>query len=172
MVFAYSTGLTVVRDTVLHRFSKAPEGIATNILSARLKKLKELGLIDQVKNERMNKMMYVLTESGRDFEGVPRMADAWSSKHLADYQPRLMSLSDMGYPGRPPSNASQGTRHAVHMDVPVPGCCVRHRAPTLNTPRGLDTTRQMVIEEPHRHPEQGLVPLPLHTDHGPLPALG
>ena len=97
--------LLILRDLLLYEtrsfteFSKAPEGIATNILSARLKKLKELGLIDQVKNERMNKMMYVLTESGRDFEGVLRMADAWSSKHLADYQPRLVSLSDMGYSG-------------------------------------------------------------------------
>lgn len=95
--------LLILRDLLLYQkrtfteFTKAPEGIATNILSSRLKKLKAAGLIVQTTDEPMSKKVYTLTESGRDFEGVLRMADAWSTKHLKDLQPRLVSLQDMGY---------------------------------------------------------------------------
>lgn len=95
--------LLILRDLLLYKkrtfteFTKAPEGIATNILSSRLKKLKEVGLIVQTTDDQMSKKVYLLTESGRDFEGVLRMADAWSTKHLKDVQPQLVSLKDMGY---------------------------------------------------------------------------
>ena len=97
--------LLVVRDLLLYQqrsfteFTKSPEGIATNILSSRLKKLKECGLIQQSCDERTNKKVYTLTESGRDLEGVLRMTDAWSRKHLKDYQTQLVTIDDMGLSG-------------------------------------------------------------------------
>ena len=78
--------LLILRDLLLHQtrtfteFTKAPEGIATNILSSRLSRLKNYGLIKQIESETMKKKIYALTEAGRDIEGVLQMADAWSRK--------------------------------------------------------------------------------------------
>ena len=85
--------LLILRDLLLYKkrtfteFTKAPEGIATNILSSRLKKLKEVGLIVQTTDDQMSKKVYLLTESGRDFEGVLRWLTHGPPNTLKTFSP-------------------------------------------------------------------------------------
>lgn len=80
--------LLVVRDLVLGKtrfdeFQQSPEGIATNILAARLRRLQDLGLVaatpDATDRRRIH---YRLTESGRCLqELIHAMAD-WGLRHF------------------------------------------------------------------------------------------
>lgn len=65
--------LLVIRDLMFmnkhgyHEFVKGPEGIATNILSDRLKRLVCTGLIDSLPHpDHKSKKLYYLTQKGKD----------------------------------------------------------------------------------------------------------
>ncbi|MEK7392753.1 MAG: helix-turn-helix domain-containing protein [Fibrobacterota bacterium] len=80
--------LVVVRDLVLgkHRygeFQESPEGIPTNILAQRLKKLEELGIVAKVPyNEHPPRYEYHLTEKGKELNPVLRALRVWGLKHV------------------------------------------------------------------------------------------
>lgn len=82
--------LLLVRDLFLGRntFSEflklAPEGIASNILNDRLKKLRFYGILDYRKNPADKKIKeYYLTDKGVDLFPVLHAMHLWSVAHVA-----------------------------------------------------------------------------------------
>ena len=71
-----------------HRFGEllgAPERIATNILSDRLERLEEYGLVTRTAyQENPPRYAYHLTERGADLLPVLQALAAWSGKHIPD----------------------------------------------------------------------------------------
>lgn len=80
--------LVVVRDLVLGKrrygeFQGSPEGIPTNILAERLKRLEHLGIVSkQAYQTRPLRHEYTLTDKGRDLLPVIRALREWGLKHL------------------------------------------------------------------------------------------
>jgi DNA-binding HxlR family transcriptional regulator len=63
-------------------FLNAEEGIATNILSDRLKKLESFGVIQSSVYEKLRtKKVYTLTEKGKDLIPILVEMILWSAKH-------------------------------------------------------------------------------------------
>ncbi len=85
--------LVVVRDLFRGRkkfqeLLEGPEGIATNILASRLKRLEELGIVERVRyQERPPRDQYRLTEKGRELEPLLIACVKWGRKHLPHTQP-------------------------------------------------------------------------------------
>jgi DNA-binding HxlR family transcriptional regulator len=81
--------LLVVRD-LLHgkrtfgELQHSPEGVPTNILADRLKRLKEAGLISSAPyQQRPVRHAYALTERGRELGPVLLAVLQWGRRHLA-----------------------------------------------------------------------------------------
>jgi len=78
--------LLVIRDLVLGRnrfkdFVASPEGIPTNILSDRLERLQQGGLVEQVPAvEGGKRMAYALTEKGNSLAPILRSIRDWGLK--------------------------------------------------------------------------------------------
>lgn len=83
--------LLMMQQCTFSQFLTAPEQISTNILSARLTKLLDLGLITKGPGRSKRSHLYGLTESGRDLEPVIRALAEWSGKHLRSHQPDLVT---------------------------------------------------------------------------------
>ena len=63
-------------------------GIAPNILSSRLKKLEEDGIVlGRYYQERPPRAAYQLTAPGRDLAGALRLLTAWGARHSPDAEP-------------------------------------------------------------------------------------
>lgn len=79
----------IIRDLVQGKrfykdFLNSKEGIATNILSDRLKKLENSGIIESRVYEKLKTMKeYSLTEKGKDLIPVLVEMIVWSDKHHA-----------------------------------------------------------------------------------------
>ncbi len=81
--------LLIIRDIIFFNkktfgeFSKSMEGIASNILTNRLKRLVELGILSREQDE-LNKKLYnySLTEKGEDFVPVMLELMVWADKYL------------------------------------------------------------------------------------------
>jgi len=80
--------LLVVRDLFRGRKTygellDASEGIPTNILADRLRRMEESGLIEAVPyQERPIRYAYALTAKGRDLEGVLEAVARWGRQHI------------------------------------------------------------------------------------------
>ncbi|MEN8880003.1 MAG: helix-turn-helix domain-containing protein [Polaribacter sp.] len=81
--------LIIIRDlfkgynTYTDFLKKSSEGIATNILNDRLKKLVALGIIDFIKKESDRKVKeYFLTDKGIDLYPLIYELQNWSLKHV------------------------------------------------------------------------------------------
>ncbi len=86
--FGDKWSLLIVRDIALYgrhyygEFEGAGEGIATNILASRLKKLTQDGIIEKIRDpEHGSKRIYRLTEKGIDLLPVIVEIIIWSAKH-------------------------------------------------------------------------------------------
>jgi DNA-binding HxlR family transcriptional regulator len=90
--------LLILRDLLLKnestftQFLESPEHISTNILTARLTKLRDCGLVQRSSGPSKRNNVYTLTAAGKDFEGVLRALGVWSSKHLPTYKPDMMII--------------------------------------------------------------------------------
>ena len=80
--------LLVVRD-LLHgkrtygELADSPEGIPTNILADRLKRLEAAGIVRRdAYQERPTRYAYALTDKGRDLGGVLLALVRWGKKHI------------------------------------------------------------------------------------------
>ena len=63
----------------------AIEGIAPNVLAARLRRLEEHGLVIAERySDRPPRHLYALTEQGRGLAGVLRLLADWGSRHGGD----------------------------------------------------------------------------------------
>lgn len=80
--------LLVVRDLLFGKryfdeFLASPEGIATNILSARLAWLTELKLVRRVPSEQdKRRVAYELTEKGQSLKQVLKETARWGMEHF------------------------------------------------------------------------------------------
>jgi len=88
--------LLIIRDMLLHQkktfkeIAASKEGIATNLLSSRLKLLASLGMITKRKlptNKKEN--IYLLTEKGIDLAPMIMEIVLWSDKHVRAYNPGM-----------------------------------------------------------------------------------
>lgn len=86
--------MLVIRDMVLSRkrhfreFLESPEGIASNILTDRLKRLEEAGIVARRPDpESARQVIYSLTEKGRDL--IPALLELarWGARHVAGSVP-------------------------------------------------------------------------------------
>ena len=86
--------LLVVRDLLLGKttyteFQKSPEGIPTNILAERLKRLLAAGIVEKSRyQERPVRYAYHLTEKGRDLGPVLSALVDWGNRHIPGTVPR------------------------------------------------------------------------------------
>lgn len=86
--------LLVVRDIFAGRCRYAdlmrnPEGIATNILSDRLKRLEAMGIIERRRyQDNPPRDEYHLTAMGRDLQGVLQECLRWGFEHLPHTKPK------------------------------------------------------------------------------------
>jgi DNA-binding HxlR family transcriptional regulator len=83
--------LLVIRDLLFvgkRRFGElanSPEGIPTNILSDRLRRLEECGVVTKVPYQlRPKRYEYQLTDKGRDLSPLLRALIEWAMRHLPD----------------------------------------------------------------------------------------
>jgi DNA-binding HxlR family transcriptional regulator len=68
---------------------EAIEGIAPNVLSARLRKLADHGIISaHPYSERPPRFSYELTDAGRELEAPLRLLSAWADRHGGGEPPR------------------------------------------------------------------------------------
>jgi len=80
--------LLVVRDLLLGKstyseFQQSPEGIPTNILAERLKRLQASGIVDrQLYQERPKRYRYRLTDKGSDLYPVLSAMIDWANRHV------------------------------------------------------------------------------------------
>ena len=87
--------LLVVRDllhgkTHFDQFLESPEGIATNILTQRLRQLEEWGLIERRKDlADARRFAYRLTEEGEKLRQLVRVIAMWGQKHFPDSETTL-----------------------------------------------------------------------------------
>lgn len=81
--------LVVVRDLHLGKrrfsqFQESPEGIPTNLLTERLRRLEGLGIVERRSyQERPVRYEYHLTEKGRELQPVLRALRLWGLKHVS-----------------------------------------------------------------------------------------
>ena len=86
--------LLVVRDLLLGKttyteFQQSPEGIPTNILAERLKRLLAAGIIEKSRyQERPVRYAYHLTGKGRDLGPVLSALIDWGNRHIPGTVPR------------------------------------------------------------------------------------
>jgi DNA-binding HxlR family transcriptional regulator len=80
--------LLVVRDLLRGKsrygdFLASAEGIPTNILAERLKRLQDVGIVEATPySEHPPRLEYSLTERGRELEAIVRAAAAWGLAHV------------------------------------------------------------------------------------------
>ncbi|MEZ5977488.1 MAG: helix-turn-helix domain-containing protein [Planctomycetota bacterium] len=92
--------LLVVRDLLLGKetfkeFSDSPEGIATNVLTERLDRLIEHGLVEQFPStERAGRWHYRLTKKGRTLRPLLESVRDWGLANLPGTQEKLRARSD------------------------------------------------------------------------------
>lgn len=81
--------LLVVRDLLLGKsrygeFHESPEGIPTNILADRLKRLLDEGVVvKRAYQTRPERFEYVLTAKGRDLGPIVKACVRWGETHVA-----------------------------------------------------------------------------------------
>ena len=89
-VFGDKWSLLIIRDLLFgnkntyNDFLKSEEGIATNILAARLKALEENGILEKTAHpDSKAKFLYRLTQKGIDLLPIIMEIYIWSDKYLA-----------------------------------------------------------------------------------------
>jgi DNA-binding HxlR family transcriptional regulator len=79
-------------------FTESDEAIATNILSAKLKFLEEVGIIIKTKRPENKKTnLYLLTEKGLALTPVLIELAIWSDNHLRDIHPSIVNGEAMEF---------------------------------------------------------------------------
>ncbi|MEL6672826.1 MAG: helix-turn-helix domain-containing protein [Bacteroidota bacterium] len=83
----------IVRDLAFYGkkfykdFSQGKEGIATNILSDRLKRLEGMGVVEaRVYEQKKTQKVYALTEKGKDLLPILVEMTVWSAKHGSELE--------------------------------------------------------------------------------------
>ena len=93
--------LLIIRDMLLHKKTtykemvSSDEGVATNLLSTRLKLLESLEIITKRKlPENKKENVYLLTEKGIDLAPIILEIVLWSDKYVRVYNPEMNSYEE------------------------------------------------------------------------------
>lgn len=85
--------LLVLRDLLMfdkkryRDFLESPEGIASNILSDRLRRLEQAGLVDKSRDpDDRRRVIYTATANGRTLLPLLRMIATWGRNTLEDHR--------------------------------------------------------------------------------------
>jgi len=120
--------LLIVRDALLGvcRFDDFQRrlGIARNVLSDRLGRLVEAGVLARVPTERADRLDYRLTDKGRDLAVAVSALREWGDRHLSDAPPLLLRRRSDGHPvvtAFVPEGADDVLQLAEVEAVPGPG---------------------------------------------------
>jgi DNA-binding HxlR family transcriptional regulator len=96
-IFGDRWSLLIIRDMMLHgfrsytQFLDSYEGIATNILANRLKKLEGYGIIARQQDSLdRRKLIYTLTEKGMDLAPLLTEMVLWAAVHEKTQNPELI----------------------------------------------------------------------------------
>jgi len=87
-VFGDKWSLLIIRDLILGKirygeFAQSPEGIPTNILANRLKRLEAEGVVmKSAYSDKPVRYQYELTEKGRDLVPILEAMVEWAEKHV------------------------------------------------------------------------------------------
>ena len=77
-------------------FTESEEAIATNILSAKLKLLEQVGIITKTQRPHNKKTnLYLLTEKGLALTPILLELATWSDSHLRDIHPTIVNGEGM-----------------------------------------------------------------------------
>src|SRR5436305_4213590 len=95
--------LLIVRDVFLglHRFDELQQnlGIARNVLTDRLNRLVEEGVLERVRySERPERFEYRLTRKGRDLDIALSGLRQWGDKYVSERPPRVLRRQSDGKP--------------------------------------------------------------------------
>lgn len=97
--------LLIIRDMLMRKyktfkeFSSSKEGIATNLLSSRLKLLESLEVISKRKlPENKKENIYLLTEKGIDLAPIILEIVLWSDKYVRPYHPEMNTYENFNAP--------------------------------------------------------------------------
>ena len=89
--------------TTYGQFLESPEGIPTNILADRLKRLEQFGLVTRsVYQQRPTRHAYSLTAEGRQLGRVLRAMADWALAHIAGTKKEIVPGSFSNKAGRTP----------------------------------------------------------------------
>ncbi len=94
-IFGDKWSLIIVRDCfagkhTFNQFRNSPEGIASNILSARLSHLENQGIIKSItSNETSRRKHYRLTSSGLALYPILDAISEWGLKHISGTEKRI-----------------------------------------------------------------------------------
>jgi len=120
--------LVVIRDVMFGNrrhfrelLTRSQEGIASNILAARLKRLVEAGLLSRRDDPaHRQKGIYSLTEKAIELVPVLVQLGAWGRRHLPT-SPELAVRQQMMEEGGPPLwNAFADELRHIHLETPLP----------------------------------------------------
>lgn len=105
----------------LTRFSELRDdlGIASNLLTTRLKALVDNGVLEKVEYcERPKRYEYVLTPAGRDLSGVLVSLMQWGDQHLNTGQPVVLVHAECSEP-------IENVTMCSHCETEVPATAIR-----------------------------------------------
>ena len=94
--------LLIIRDMARGKrtygeLAGSPEGIPTNILAERLKRLEEAGVVERAAyQERPTRYAYTLSAKGRDLEELLAAFRRWGKKHIPGVRTYAEAARDRG----------------------------------------------------------------------------
>lgn len=101
-IFGDKWSLLIIRDLIDAKectygdFLKSPEGIATNILAARLQTLEENKLIEKLEHpDSKAKVLYKLTRKGIDLVPIMIEISLWAEKYFSISEDRKAMLKEV-----------------------------------------------------------------------------
>ena len=124
--------LIVIRDIMFGNrrhfrelMTRSEEGIASNVLADRLKRLLETGLLSRSDNPaHKQKAVYSLTEAAIELVPLLVQMGAWGRRHLPA-SPELSIRAQLLEEGGPPMwEAFMAELRSLHLGAPAPECSV------------------------------------------------
>lgn len=120
--------LLVIRDLMFGNrrhyrelLTKSEEGIASNILADRLKRLTEAGLLSRREDpSHKQKAIYSLTESAIQLVPIMAQLGAWGRRHTPASEELSIRAEILEDGGQPLWNAFMAELRALHLDAPPP----------------------------------------------------
>lgn len=132
--------LVVIRDMMFGNrrhfrelLTRSEEGIASNILAARLKRLVALGLVTKREDpSHSQKAIYSLAEPAIQLVPVLAMLGAWGRRHLPVCEELSIRAQLLEEGGEPMWNAFMDDLRRLHVEDPVAGASGAIASPVLH----------------------------------------